>query len=89
MSRLAECRHEAELVAAVTSGRWPSAVDPALREHVASCAVCADVLQVAEVDDGPRTGDAGGYAAAGGGSGVVARADSRAARGGRRRRRGR
>ena len=48
MSRLAECRHEADLVAAVTSGRWPAAVDQALREHVASCAVCADVLQVAE-----------------------------------------
>lgn len=48
MSRLAECRHEGDLVAAVTSGRWPSAVDPALRDHVASCAVCADVVQVAE-----------------------------------------
>ena len=40
MSRLAECRHEADLVAAVTSGRWPDGVDAALREHVASCAVC-------------------------------------------------
>ena len=49
MSRLPECRHEADLVAAVTSGRWPSAVDQALRDHVASCPVCADVLQVAEV----------------------------------------
>ena len=48
MSRLAECRHEADLVAAVTNGRWPAAVDVALREHVTSCAVCADVLQVAE-----------------------------------------
>jgi predicted anti-sigma-YlaC factor YlaD len=48
MSRLAECHHEADLVAAVTSGRWPAAVDPAMREHVASCAVCAEVLQVAE-----------------------------------------
>ncbi len=48
MSRLAECRHEGDLVAAVTSGRWPSAVDPVMRDHVASCAVCADVLQVAE-----------------------------------------
>lgn len=48
MIRLAECRHEGNLVAAVTSGRWPSAVDPEMRDHVASCAVCADVLQVAE-----------------------------------------
>ena len=43
MSRLAECRHEADLVAAVTSGRWPAAVDQALREHVDACAVCAEV----------------------------------------------
>ena len=42
MSRLAECRHEADLVAAVTSGRWPAAVDPSLRDHVDGCAVCAE-----------------------------------------------
>lgn len=48
MSRLPDCRHEADLVAAVTSGRWPSAVDLTLREHVPSCPVCAEVLQVAE-----------------------------------------
>lgn len=48
MSRLAECRHEADLVAAVTSGRWPTAAGQALREHVDSCPVCADVLQVAQ-----------------------------------------
>ena len=48
MPRLAECRHEGDVVAAVTTGRWPSAVDQTLREHVASCAVCAEVLQVAE-----------------------------------------
>lgn len=43
----AECRHEADVVAAVTSGRWPSAVDEALGAHVAHCAVCAEVLHVA------------------------------------------
>ena len=48
MNHLAECGHEGDLVAAVTSGRWPSAVDQRLRDHVASCAVCAEVLQVAE-----------------------------------------
>lgn len=47
MSRLAECRHEAEVVAAVTRGRWPAAADAALREHVAGCAVCTEVLDVA------------------------------------------
>lgn len=48
MASLPECRHEGDVVAAVTGGQWPSAVDPALREHVASCPVCAEVLQVAE-----------------------------------------
>ena len=48
MSRPAECKHEGDVVGAVTSGRWPSAVDLALRDHVASCAVCVEVLQVAE-----------------------------------------
>jgi hypothetical protein len=48
MPGLAECRHEGDVVAAVTRGRWPAAVDQALRDHVASCSVCAEVLQVAE-----------------------------------------
>ena len=49
MSGLAECRREAEVVAAVSSGRWPAAVDGALVEHVRTCAVCAEVLEVAQV----------------------------------------
>jgi hypothetical protein len=48
MSRLAECRHEGDVVAAVTGGRWPLAVEQPLLEHVASCPVCTEVLQVAE-----------------------------------------
>jgi hypothetical protein len=47
MSRLAECRHEADVVAAVTAGRWPEAVDASLRDHVTTCRVCADVRDVA------------------------------------------
>jgi hypothetical protein len=49
MSGLAECRREAEVVAAVSGGRWPAGADPALVEHVAACAVCAEVLEVAQV----------------------------------------
>ena len=64
MSRLAEVRHEGDLVAAVTSGRWPAAVDQALREHVASCQVCADVLQGGRSHDRHRAGDAGRHAVA-------------------------
>lgn len=46
--RLAECRHEAEVVAAVAAGRWPSAADPALCDHARRCPVCAEVLEVAQ-----------------------------------------
>ena len=49
MGALAECRREAEVVAAVGAGRWPSAVDTALVEHVHTCTVCSEVLAVAEV----------------------------------------
>ena len=67
MTRLDHCPREADVVAAVTSGRWPSAVDGALQEHVASCPVCADVLAVAgamaplerEALDGARLPSAG------------------------------
>jgi hypothetical protein len=47
MSRLAECRHEGEVAAAVTRGQWPAGAGAALRDHVAGCAVCAEVLEVA------------------------------------------
>ncbi len=49
MAPLAECRREAEVVAAVGAGRWPAAVDASLLEHVHTCAVCSEVLAVAEV----------------------------------------
>jgi hypothetical protein len=47
MSRLAECRHESDVVSAVTAGRWPAA-DSSLRDHVAQCPVCTEVLEVAQ-----------------------------------------
>jgi|SRR5262249_25455973 hypothetical protein len=42
-----ECIREAEIVEAVTSGRWPAACDPDLRTHAQSCHVCKDVVLVA------------------------------------------
>jgi len=45
---LAQCKHETELVEALTSGRWPGACGDDLRGHVAICAVCADVVLVAQ-----------------------------------------
>ena len=47
MSPLAECRHEVEVVAAVTDGRWPAAVDVSLRDHVEGCAACAEARDMA------------------------------------------
>jgi hypothetical protein len=42
------CDRETELVEALTSGRWPGACGEDLRRHAASCAVCADVVLVAQ-----------------------------------------
>ena len=47
--RVPECNREPELVAAVTSGRWPDACDAELRNHVEICGVCKDVVIVARV----------------------------------------
>jgi hypothetical protein len=45
--RLAECRRECEVVEAVGCGRWPEHCAGDLRDHVESCAVCSQVLEVA------------------------------------------
>ena len=42
-----ECARETDVVDAVTSGRWPERADAGLRAHVAGCAICADVAEVA------------------------------------------
>jgi len=42
-----ECARESESMDAVASGRWPAQCDPALVTHVAACAVCADLVEIA------------------------------------------
>ena len=42
-----ECCHEDDVLDALTSGRWPDRIDESLRAHVASCAICADIVDVA------------------------------------------
>jgi len=42
-----ECAREQDVVDAVVSGRWPERADAALRAHVAACAICSDVAEVA------------------------------------------
>ena len=44
---LVECPREADVLDALASARWPLRVDRELTDHVASCAICADVLAVA------------------------------------------
>jgi hypothetical protein len=41
------CENEQEVLEAIQSGRWPEGCDPSLHEHVAGCAVCAEVVLVA------------------------------------------
>lgn len=42
-----ECAHEQDLLDAVAAGRWPARCEESLREHVASCGVCADLADIA------------------------------------------
>jgi len=41
-----DCGGEVELLEALTSGRWPDACTPELREHVTTCQSCADLVEV-------------------------------------------
>ena len=43
----AECTREQDVLDAVAAGRWPDRSDEALRAHVAVCAICTDVVDVA------------------------------------------
>jgi hypothetical protein len=42
-----ECVHEQDVLDAAATGRWPNRVDADLRAHVASCAICADLAEIA------------------------------------------
>jgi hypothetical protein len=47
-----ECEREDDILAAVSTGRWPDRVDAELRAHVEQCPVCRDVLVVAAAFNG-------------------------------------
>ncbi len=53
MRRL-DCEFEPEVLAAAVQGRWPDRVDAQLREHAASCAICAETALVAAAIDDSR-----------------------------------
>ena len=42
-----DCCREQDVLDALMSGRWPDRADEDLRVHVATCGICADVLEVA------------------------------------------
>jgi hypothetical protein len=42
-----ECCRESDVIDAITANRWPDRVDAELRLHVAGCAICGDVAEVA------------------------------------------
>jgi hypothetical protein len=43
-----ECPREQDVLDALAGARWPDRCDRELRDHVERCAICADVLTVAE-----------------------------------------
>ena len=45
MSRI-ECKYESDVLDAVASGRWPDRADSELRNHAATCNICADVALI-------------------------------------------
>jgi hypothetical protein len=42
-----ECAHEDDVLAAVSTGRWPERADQELRAHVEQCDICRDVVAAA------------------------------------------
>ena len=41
------CPHEGDVLELAALGRWPDRANAALRAHVATCAICADLAEVA------------------------------------------
>jgi hypothetical protein len=46
-----DCPHEADVLMMVTTGQWPDRAPAELREHAATCSLCADVALIAQVID--------------------------------------
>ena len=43
-----ECPRETDVLDAVASARWPHRVPRELADHVSACAICTDVVTVAD-----------------------------------------
>jgi hypothetical protein len=46
--KVPQCEKEQALTETLQRGQWPEACDPALHMHVENCAVCSEVVQVAQ-----------------------------------------
>jgi hypothetical protein len=46
--KVPQCEREQGVTEMLQSGRWPEDCDPALRSHVENCAVCSEVVLVAQ-----------------------------------------
>jgi|RhiMethySRZTD1v2_1073278.scaffolds.fasta_scaffold1837593_2 hypothetical protein len=42
-----DCQRDMEIMTVVSTGRWPDGCSDELRNHIASCSSCSDVLEVA------------------------------------------
>ncbi|HTS25080.1 MAG TPA: hypothetical protein VMH81_04360 [Bryobacteraceae bacterium] len=49
-----ECEFEADVLAAALQDRWPERVDPELRAHVATCAICSDIASIGKAIEEDR-----------------------------------
>ena len=49
-----ECVHEADVLTAVNTRRWPHRVEPELRDHVMSCDICTDLIAVVSAFEGEQ-----------------------------------
>ncbi len=47
--KVGRCEREAAALEAVRAGRWPDACEAELRAHIAECAICSEVVMVAEL----------------------------------------
>ena len=43
---ICECIREQDVLDAIAANRWPERADEELRQHVAGCAICADLAEV-------------------------------------------
>ncbi len=42
-----ECVHERDVIEAVASGHWPTAIEPELRTHLSGCDSCSEIADLA------------------------------------------